>query len=607
MQNKDSRNRLWLATLLLCALIALFFGSHRQWHNLAMYGMIHADAQGYYGYLIAIFIEHSFDWQQVIDGYSLTYFNGGGADFTVLSDAGRVNKYYAGTALLILPFFLMSCLAAFLMGQPVDGYSVPFHIGVMMGALFYALAGLYLLGRYLRSKGLSWAAISISTLGAFAGTGIFFYTVMEPAMSHVYSFFLFCAFIYLADKAIAHTSGRNLLFLAVVLAIIALVRPTNAVIVFSLPFIAGGWGPFIQFLQTVFADFRRWSLPLLVAICIALVQPLMYVFQVGRPFVWSYSGEGFNFADPQIINVLFSYQKGLFVYYPWTFLASFGLIALFIRNKAAAIWLSVFLGVSIYIISSWWCWYYGGSFGMRAMVEFIPFFILLMAYLVDGVPAWAKWVLGILSMLAIPLNLVQTYQYNKFILHWASMDKERYWHIFLKTDKKYEGLYFRETKTIPLPPDDQIEARFKISTDLEYETLQWGTQGRQIGKAHSGQWVSKLDAQNQYGTTTGILYNDMGPEGRKLLVATFMAYSEEEMPALTLAYSFSQGERHYGHAYLGCGDQLLEKNTWTAVRLVVELPTPENPTDTWVVYPYTTGEATILVDDISYELLTLKE
>ncbi|MFT5310817.1 MAG: hypothetical protein ACI8VL_001726, partial [Bacteroidia bacterium] len=38
--------------------------------NEAMYGRIHADAQGYYGYLIAIFIEQSFDWEQVIRPYA---------------------------------------------------------------------------------------------------------------------------------------------------------------------------------------------------------------------------------------------------------------------------------------------------------------------------------------------------------------------------------------------------------------------------------------------------------------------------------------------------------------------------------------------------------
>jgi hypothetical protein len=57
--------------------------------------------------------------------------------FTVMTEHGRVNKYYAGTAVLMLPFFALSCLAAWLLGFPVDGYSVPFHVGHdALGALF---------------------------------------------------------------------------------------------------------------------------------------------------------------------------------------------------------------------------------------------------------------------------------------------------------------------------------------------------------------------------------------------------------------------------------------------------------------------------------------
>ena len=54
-------------------------------------------------------------------------------------------------------------------------------------------------------------------------------------------------------------------------------------------------------------------------------------------------------------------------------------------------------------------------------------------------------------------------------------------------------------------------------------------------------------------------------------------------------------------------DQILEKNIWTAVRVVAELPSPELATDVWIVYPYTTGEHNIFVDDIRYEIITLKE
>ncbi len=604
----DNRHRwLWPITLMACAALALWFGAKREWHNLAMYGMIHADAQGYYGYLVAAFIERSFDWQQVIAAYDQTYYGGGASDFTVMTDHGPVNKYYVGTSLLMLPFFLLACLAAGFMGQPVDGYSVPFHAGMMLAALFYALAGLWCLGRYLRSKGIGWAVICWSALGVFAGTGLFFYTVMEPAMSHVYSFFLFSAFILLADRAILRPERKRLILLAVVSALIALVRPTNAVVVLALPFIAGGWAPFVAFLRTVFTNRKLLLAPLAVAVIIVSIQPLMYVLQVGRPFVWSYSGEGFNFSDPQIMNVLFSFKKGLFVYYPWALLASIGMVALFLRSKASALWLLVFLGVAVYIISSWWSWYYGASFGMRAMVEYLPFFMVLMAYLLQALPVEFRSGVAVLSLLAIPVNLTQTYQYNKFILHWDQMDADRFWQVFLKTDKRYEGIFYRTAVGENLPSEDRILNRFTVHNDMEQDKEGWGNQGRTDRLAFSGRYSSMISGANPYGNTIGIPWREMGPEGRKVLVATFIVRAETERPALALAYSFNAGERNYGHGYLYCTEQVSDKGLWTAVRLIAELPMAESPEHVWVVYPYTTGSDTIHVDDIRYEILTLRE
>ena len=44
----------------------------------------------------------------------------------------------------------------------------------------------------------------------------------------------------------------------------------------------------------------------------------------------------------------------------------------------------------------------------------------------------------------IPINIIQTYQYKEYILHWIDMDKEKYWQVFLKTDDKYKGLLWKK-------------------------------------------------------------------------------------------------------------------------------------------------------------------
>lgn len=607
MLNDNRHQWLWPATLMACAALALWFGAKREWHNLAMYGMIHADAQGYYGYLVAIFIERSFDWQQVVDSYSSVYFGDGAPDFTVMTDHGPVNKYYAGTAVLMLPFFLLSCLAAWAMDYPVDGYAIPFHVGMMLSALFYALAGLWCMGQYLRAKGFSWPVICAVVWGVFAGTGLFFYTVMEPAMSHVYSFFLFSLFILLAHRAIAHPVRSRVMLLAAVLALIALVRPTNVVIVLSMPFIAGGFRPFAVFVSDVFANRSTFIPALALGLSIVSMQLALYMLQVGRPIVWSYSGEGFDFLDPEILNVLFSYKKGLFVYYPWTLIASLGLVAMFIKLRTAALWIFVFLGVSVYIISSWWAWFYGASFGMRAMVEYLPFFMVLMAHLFQAVPIGLRSGVMVLSFLTVPLNLVQTYQYNKFILHWLAMDADRYWQVFLKTDARYEGIFYRTASNEELPAKDSIVHRFVLQNDMEQNQARWGNQGRSDRQSFGGQFSCMMEGNSQYGNTLIIPWGELGPEGKKVLLATFIVRSETARPALILAYSVADGERYYAHNYLYCSEQVNEKDEWCAVRIIAELPTAESPDHHFVIYPYTTGTDTLFVDDIRYEFLTVKE
>ena len=603
----DGRGKwLWYGTLALCVVVALFFGQKREWHNLAMYGMIHADAQGYYGYLVATFIEHSFDWEQVISSYADVYFGGGGADFTVMTEHGRVNKYYAGTAVLMLPFFALSCLAAWLLGFPVDGYSVPFHVGMMLGALSYVIAGLALLGSWLRGRGFSYGMISAAAAGVFLGTGLFYYTVMEPAMSHAYSFFLFCAFIPAADLAMQRVDTRSLTLLSMVLALIVLVRPTNVVIVLAMPFVAGGFSPFMVFLNGLFQKKKLFMTALSVTVLIVGIQPIFYLLQVGRPLVWSYSGEGFDFTDPQVLNVLFSYQKGLFVYYPWTLFAVFGLVAMLVVDTARALWLAVFLSVSVYVVSSWWNWYYGSSFGMRAMIDHLPFFMVMMAYLLRAVPSSVRMFLIPLSMLAVPLNFIQTFQYNKFIIHWDGMDRERYWKVFLRTAPHFEGIFYR-TESGPLFNEADVERVHVLATDLEDLGDDWGTQGRTDARAFSGQWSSLIGKDNPYGPTIGVPWASAGnEEGKRFLKLTMMAWADKAFSNLQVAYSFNAGERHYGHNYIDLSTQLTDARLWVEVTHIAEVAPPESSEDTWILYPYTTGNKDIFVDDIRYEVVTVR-
>ncbi|MCF8275442.1 MAG: hypothetical protein K9J17_01810 [Flavobacteriales bacterium] len=572
--------------------------------NEAMYGLIHADAQGYYGYLVAIFLEHSFNWDQVIHSYADVYFDGGGADFTVVSDLGRINKYYAGTAILTLPFFLLSCGAAFLFGFPVDGYSSPFQYGIMLSALFYSGVGMYFLSKFLEAKGIERKTALFAVVCCLFATGLFHYAISEPAMSHAYSFALFCAFLYTVQQFIQVGSQKYWIASAAIFALIVLVRPANGLVLLSVPFIAGGIEPIRTRLIQAFGS--KMIFAMIVVVGILSLQSLMYVLQVGKPLVWSYQGEGFNFLSPEILNVLFSFKKGFFVYSPVAFLGAIGLVLYLFKRPKEASWLWAFLAISIYVISCWWNWYYGGSFGMRALIEYLPFFIFGLAFLIQNSGRLAKGIVITFCLLFVSVNLVQSYQYQKFILHWDGMDKDRYWQVFMQTGREYDGIFYRQEKVLEIPNDESVLSRVDFHSGFE-ENDNWGTQGVNTEMAFAGTKSTKLTGDAPFGSTLGVPVAALGSSGNKKLLITAQVWSEEAFPNLTIAYSYRNDSTDYGHDYIGIGQYVSKPAEWMEVKHIADLREAADTTDQWIVYPYLSNSGKVYVDDVTYEVITLKD
>jgi hypothetical protein len=567
--------------------------------NEAMYGRIHADAQGYYGYLVAAVLEGTFDWQIVIDSYSETYFNGNAADFTVETDFGRINKYYVGTAVLLLPFFLLSCLATILFGFPVDGYSMPFQAGVVVSALFYAGVGMYYLSRFLERKKIEpWIALLVSVLCLF-GTQLFHYSVSEPAMSHAYSFGLFGLFLYSANDWALRGGLKRLLIMVVVLALIALIRPVNILIVLGAPFAAGGLKPLVSKIKLEL-DIKAGGLVIFLGLLVVSVQFIAYFLQVGRPVVWSYHGEGFDFSSPELYGFLFSFKKGLFVYTPLSLLGFLGIIFWSVRKPKEGGWLLLLLAVSVYVLSSWWNWYYGSSFGMRAMTEFMPFFAIGLAYLLQKSTTIVRTVILTVCLFFVSLNLVQSYQYQHFILHWDGMNLERYWKVFLKTARSYDGIFYRQ-------PEPEIVDTRSFFTNIDSLGTEWGQQGVMQGIAFSGTRSTLVNNSVPYGATLGLLVTELGPPGAKKLRFSAMAWANEIKPELSVAYSYRAPDGDYAHTYIPVGHLIMEKKKWVKVEVETVLIEPQDSSHVWVVYPHNPTDVDVYLDDLNYEVTTFQQ
>jgi hypothetical protein len=216
--------------------------------------------------------------------------------------------------------------------------------------------------------------------------------------------------------------------------LIVLIRPVNILVLLFPAFI--GITSFSSFWERIQ---KNWKLILIAGVAAFLVLVPQFIYwkvQTGHFLFNSYMDQGkFYFLRPQIINGLFSYRKGWLIYTPVMIFALLGLI--WMKKRAANLFLPilVFITINIYVVYSWWCWWYGGCYGSRPMIDIYGIMAIPLAAFIEKIwksKAVVKGIVGIILLGFIWLNQFQTSQYRTSLLHWDSMTEESYWGIFGK-------------------------------------------------------------------------------------------------------------------------------------------------------------------------------
>jgi hypothetical protein len=176
------------------------------------------------------------------------------------------------------------------------------------------------------------------------------------------------------------------------------------------------------------------------------VPQFIYWYQVtGSIFFYSYVDEGFFFTRPQIINVLISFRKGWFIYTPLMVVAILGFFILY-KDLKTLFWpLFLFVVVNIYVISSWWCWWYGGSYGHRAFIEsyvvmVFPLAAILQHFIQSG--GMKRIAVYVFSLILVIHSATQYLKWKTGALHFDSMTRAAYFEVFfrLRTTTQYWNL-----------------------------------------------------------------------------------------------------------------------------------------------------------------------
>ncbi|HFU74965.1 MAG TPA: hypothetical protein ENK66_01835 [Arcobacter sp.] len=390
--------------------------------------IIRSDGYGYYDYFPMLLGEKPLNQQKANGVYLLK-----------TPDGKVVNKYFVGTALLQSPFVLSVVAVKTISGEEIDFHSEIFQKTVSIAALFYLLIGLIALRKLLILYKIDIHIIEFSLFAVFFGTNLFYYSVMDPSMSHVYSFAMVSFFLLFAKKLSLYFTPKNLLLTAFFMALVILIRPLNILIFLFLPFITGSVSDFLKLILNKIKILPFSLLAIVIFFITLSIQLFVWKVQTGNFIVWSYANEGFYFSNPAIFEFLFSFRKGLFIYTPFV-LVSLVIYLLAKRKNIQQLALSFgFLIILIYVLSSWWNWYYGDSYGSRVFIDYYPVIVLLLALGLKNSKIIAQRVSVMILSLVIVLNILQSYQYYHNILSHFDMNAEKYKYVFGRIDSEYEN------------------------------------------------------------------------------------------------------------------------------------------------------------------------
>lgn len=424
------------AVILLSVLVSLWSASNIYWGKQHYTGIIKSDGKGYYAYLPAIFIyeDLNFHWVDSIEYHKYTnpnYF----FDFRNTYKGHYIDKYYVGTAICMAPFFGLAHVLTLVQGGDADGYSRWYQLSAHWAAIFWLFVALWTINAFLREKGFSSGIRVLSLIFIYFGSNWFYYVIGEPSMSHAYSVALVSLMALHLHRWLHEKMAISLLWASLFLGWIFITRPVNVLMLALIFPIAGSPGFLWERISSLFnkGTFRRELFYPLAVLFPVIPQVLIYKTQTDSWWIYSYQEEGFDFLRPEWFKMLFSYQKGFFVYTPLMFLALFGLYPMYRSSRFTALTTASLLVLLVYVFSSWWNWYYGGSFSQRVFVDTYLIFAWLLASSLQFFSAgWKRKIwLGVLTLLLL-FNQFQTYQYRYNLIHWSEMTKEKYWNVFLK-------------------------------------------------------------------------------------------------------------------------------------------------------------------------------
>ena len=404
------------------------------------------DVLGYYTYLPATLIHDDFllediSWlKKEVAERDLT----GTLYFISENKEGKPMYFFMmGMALFFLPWFLIGHAIALGFDFPPNGFSPPYVYALVTGALFYTLAGAYVLREILK-KFFKDQLVALLLVIIYLGTNTVHHLIAKNLETVNVLFLLSAIVIWNTLKWHETFKAKNLFAIGVSIGLMILVKPSE-ILIGLFPLLYGVTS--IRSLKEKASLIARYRIGFLATIAIGvliLLPQMFYWHQLTGQFIYdSYNnpGVGLDWSNPYVTEVLFSFKKGWLIYTPVMILSLFGFIWMYRENKKL-FWPSfIYFLLSFYLMSSWTEWWYGSSYSCRPIITLYPLLAISLGYFFKSL-ANTKHVVKCGSLmfvgLCLVLNQFQWWQFRSYILHDFRMTKEYYQKVFLKTTVSIE-------------------------------------------------------------------------------------------------------------------------------------------------------------------------
>jgi hypothetical protein len=390
---------------------------------------IRSDGAGYYAYLPALFIYKD-----------ITLKKDDTKDQTIRNFAGnpvegretRVMKYPIGTAILQTPFFFLATTISRITGNNIDGLNKYYQYIVGLAGFIYGFIGLLLLWSLLQ-KTVASKIIFISFSALLYGTNLFHYQINCGTYSHAYSFFLFCVLLFLLNTYYSLPSLKKSILTGAVCGLLTIVRPTNVII----GILCIGYGIYNKqtLKERVMFIRNKWVYILVTLFCaflVVMIQLWYWKAATGSFRHYSYGDEGFSFLSPHLIDYLFSFRKGLFVWSPVLLPAFISIFLVKKENLKLHYSMIFYIVLHIYIAASWWSWWYGCSFSQRSFTEVSAVLMIPFCLFTDKIQK-TKWrrLFNFMLFTLIIRNIFHMFRYWSGILPCDGASVKHFFHPWL--------------------------------------------------------------------------------------------------------------------------------------------------------------------------------